>query len=91
MEKMCADNTNEERIKRIERKLDYLFNIIEGIRYEMQEKNWNKKIYEAKKEKENAENLLKEFEMCKMSRYERMEQDRKEYQGYGECQCEGRY
>ena len=91
MEKMCVDNTNEERIKRIERKLDYIFDLILGFKYDLQAEEFSKKIREAEKERENANNLAKEYEICKMNRWERMTQDRKEYQGFGECQCEGRY
>lgn len=81
--------TNEERISKLERKIDVIFDKVEDIRIIMKKLELDKIIENLRREKEMAEDNLKWTEQEKDRLWEERDRDTREfYQGHpSDCEC----
>jgi hypothetical protein len=78
----------EERVNRLERKMDFIFETLEDIKYDLYERKIEVQMSETKLKKEDLERLLQDLEMQHNFRWERKDEDRRRYQGVYETNCE---
>lgn len=82
------NNKLEQRLNRLENKINVIFDTLEDIKIDLIDEKNNKKIYEAKKQKEDAELKLRDIEMYSTTKWKKRDNDWKRFNGYGERECE---
>ena len=67
---------------RLEYKLDFIFEILQGIRNGLENQERDKKMFNAKNRKEDAEREIKDIEASYHYEYERAKEEKQRYNGY---------
>jgi hypothetical protein len=82
------NNKLEQRLNRLENKINVIFDTLEDIKIDLIDKKNNEKIHEAKRQKEDAELRLRDIEIYSATRWRKRDEDWKRFNGYGERVCE---
>lgn len=88
MEKMENDVKQEKldsivsKQARLEYKIDFIFEILQDIRNGLEKQERDKRMFNAKNRKEDAEREIKDIEASSHYEYERVNEEKQRYNGY---------
>lgn len=74
-----GNKTCEERMLIIEAKLNYLYDAVIDIKYDLRDSILSKKKKEAENEKDNQEQLIKEYENAETAKWFYREEEKKRF------------
>lgn len=79
-------NKLEQRLNRLENKINVIFDTLEDIKLDMMEEKNIEQIHEAKKQKEDAEMRLQDIALYPAKRWEKRDEDWKRFNCFGDCE-----